>query len=880
MKRKIISIVLCSILILSSFIILDFKFGFVEVVEGETLYVNTTGSNGAYTSIQDAINFSKDGDTVFVFNGTYYENVVINKTINLTGEDRDKTIINGSGNNDVVLVTKDWVNITGFTITGSGLNSIDAGIELNNVQNCKFFNNNVSNNYYGMHLYESNWNIITCNDVSSNNEVGIYLEKSNMSTISDNNISNNYYGIFPYYSKGHNISGNKVYLNEHGIFAIISDLNDIYLNTLYSNSYAIVLSTSNNNNVINNNISSIVEGLYLYRSQRNLIENNTMIYNGIFIAGYIPEDWNTHIINTTNTINDKPIYYWKNKVGGTVPKGAGEIILANCTNIVVDNQNVSDGSVGIELGFSSNNTITEVNSSNNEYGMYIFRSNLNLIDNSTFSSNNEVGIYLEYSHYNNFTENNISDNGGSGILIYVSRGNTIANITASSNYLAGIYLLEFSNGNILTNNIVSDNGYGIYLTSENNYIAYNMAFSNYRSGIGLTSNNNVISYNTAFDNYDGISLSSSKYNTINNNTAFSNTMYGIHLYYSAYNTLINNTAHSNDFNGLYLFDSFLNLIINNTAYQNNDNGIHLRSSFNNDLTGNTAYSNSQYGIHLDYSYYTTIVNNTVSNNMYGIYLIDSGDDRIYHNNIIDNTFQAYDTGDDEDTNIWWHNYPYGGNYWSDYIGDDDYKGSNQNIPGSDGIGDTPYVIDSNTKDNYPLMESCRSLDNYTILKQGWNLISIPLIQKEQNLTRVLGSIDGWYDAAQWFDPTAPRDSWKHHKVGKTFGNDLFELNETMGFWIHITNPGDTIFLYNGTQPTQNQTISLSKGWNLVGYPSQTSYNRIEGLNKLTFGSHVDAIWSYNASSQEWIEMGDSDYFIIGKGYYIHAKTECVWEVPL
>jgi hypothetical protein len=102
----------------------------------------------------------------------------------------------------------------------------------------------------------------------------------------------------------------------------------------------------------------------------------------------------------------------------------------------------------------------------------------------------------------------------------------------------------------------------------------------------------------------------------------------------------------------------------------------------------------------------------------------------------------------------------------------------------------------------------------------------------------------------------------------------------MGFWIHITNPGDTTFLYNGTQPTSNQTISLYPGWNMVGYPSLTSYNRTEGLNNLTFDDQVDAIWSYDASTQKWEEMGESDYFEIGRGYYIHATAECEWEVPL
>ena len=67
---------------------------------------------------------------------------------------------------------------------------------------------------------------------------------------------------------------------------------------------------------------------------------------------------------------------------------------------------------------------------------------------------------------------------------------------------------------------------------------------------------------------------------------------------------------------------------------------------------------------------------------------------------------------------------------------------------------------------------------------------------------------------------------------------------------------------------------------MVGYPSLTTYNRTEGLNNLAFNNQVDTIWSYDATTQKWEEMGESDYFEIGKGYYIHAKSECEWEVPL
>ncbi len=102
----------------------------------------------------------------------------------------------------------------------------------------------------------------------------------------------------------------------------------------------------------------------------------------------------------------------------------------------------------------------------------------------------------------------------------------------------------------------------------------------------------------------------------------------------------------------------------------------------------------------------------------------------------------------------------------------------------------------------------------------------------------------------------------------------------MGFWIYIIKPEGVLFEYSGTQSTQNQTITLHPGWNLIGYPSLTSYNRTAGLNNLTFGSEVDSILTYDAATQKWEVIGLSDYFKIRRGYWIHAKTTCVWEVPL
>jgi hypothetical protein len=170
---------------------------------------------------------------------------------------------------------------------------------------------------------------------------------------------------------------------------------------------------------------------------------------------------------------------------------------------------------------------------------------------------------------------------------------------------------------------------------------------------------------------------------------------------------------------------------------------------------------------------------------------------------------------------------------------------------------------------------------YIQLYEGWNLISIPLIQLDTDLLDVLDSINGSYDAVQWYDASDTSDSWKHHHISKPLNlNDLETVDNKMGIWIHITEPGGVLFQCSGIIPIENQSISLKTGWNLVGYPSLSNRTRTLSLNNLTFDLEVDAIWTYNASNQKWEQIGEFDYFERGKGYWVHAKTDCVWDVPL
>jgi len=240
--------------------------------------------------------------------------------------------------------------------------------------------------------------------------------------------------------------------------------------------------------------------------------------------------------------------------------------------------------------------------------------------------------------------------------------------------------------------------------------AYTVQGTGGGNGIDLTRRNNVTIKNMeikAF--YHGVCLgivwvtdSSSNHNSIVGNKLASN-IFGIALYsYSSYNSIFGNNVTANQY-GIYAHEGCSNNIIRgNNIIASGQSGVCLLYSANyNSVSENNITSSCYYGIHLAWSSYNSIVGNNITNNALGINIIGSSNNRFYHNNFIGNTQQVYiDLGY---ANFWDDGYPSGGNYWSDYTGVDKYSGSNQGEPSSDGIGDTPYVIDANNQDRYPLM---------------------------------------------------------------------------------------------------------------------------------------------------------------------------------
>jgi parallel beta-helix repeat protein len=119
-----------------------------------------------YSTIQEAITNAVDGDIVYVGIGTYHENIVVNKTVLLVGEDPIATIIDGGGAGNVTTIRANDVVIKNFTITDSGSGA--SGVLVEHCNNARLQNNRIVNNECGVCLESSSSNKIYHNNFANN----------------------------------------------------------------------------------------------------------------------------------------------------------------------------------------------------------------------------------------------------------------------------------------------------------------------------------------------------------------------------------------------------------------------------------------------------------------------------------------------------------------------------------------------------------------------------------------------------------------------------------------------------------------------------------------------------------------------------------------
>ncbi|MCC4770972.1 hypothetical protein FXV91_12560 [Methanosarcina sp. DH2] len=230
----------------------------------------TVGSdeNKDFSSIQEAVNAAKAGDTVYVYNGLYMENIYLDKEISVRSISGipEKNIVTAKDPGDHVFhVTANNVTISGFSINGAN-DAQKAGIYLENAQGIMVSNNNLSSNRLGIYLDSSTTNMLNLNDVSEN-EVGIFLNTSEDNWIINNKVKmNSLNGIFLEASDGNQLKGNLLHFNtEYGLMLSNSSKNLIYDN-YFQNSENVGYKGTNLENAWNMSMKrgiNIVGGSYL-----------------------------------------------------------------------------------------------------------------------------------------------------------------------------------------------------------------------------------------------------------------------------------------------------------------------------------------------------------------------------------------------------------------------------------------------------------------------------------------------------------------------------------------------------------------------------------------------------------------------------------------
>jgi parallel beta-helix repeat protein len=284
--------------------------------------------------------------------------------------------------------------------------------------------------------------------------------------------------------------------------------------------------------------------------------------------------------------------------------------------------------------------------------------------------------------------NTIIDGAGSYDVIRTEKaGITISGFTIQNSNVPGNLLLFFSENTTVDNNIFTDcMTRAIECHFDNNIITNNYFLSYVLLGAADT----ILTNNT----FVGTGLSVEE-DAIRNRIE-NNIVNGKPLVYLEYT---NNTEISEEAGQIILMRCD-NITIQQQEISSTYAALQLLFTYNCIISTNTLANNIG-GILLYSSKYNSIIENNIINNMGGVFLFHSNFNSIYHNNFINNTQNAYD----ECNNSWDNGYPSCGNYWDSYTGDDVFWGQNQQMNGSDGVGDNPYNISGgDNKDTYPLME--------------------------------------------------------------------------------------------------------------------------------------------------------------------------------
>jgi parallel beta-helix repeat protein len=301
------------------------------------------------------------------------------------------------------------------------------------------------------------------------------------------------------------------------------------------------------------------------------------------------------------------------------------------------------------------------------YGIYLHNSHDNVVSDNVVNNATSVGVWVYGAQDTTFLNNNLSDCGTGISMSFESQSDTISGNTISNSRYYGIGIGEGCQYATITGNNVT-----------------NTSGTTGSGGVGI----DVKSYGT----------------TVSRNRAINNTFFGIRVYGDG-SSVTDNYAADNGEYGIAVLGSVNgasdNYVSRNCAANSLIVGIAVTGNFT-EISSNAVLNNGV-GMDMSFVYGTRIYDNEILNNQRGLHLNYFGNNSIYHNHFGSNVQHVNYSSYALSANSWDDGYPSGGNYWSGYTGVDLYKGPNQVILGSDGIGDTPYIIAADNVDRYPRM---------------------------------------------------------------------------------------------------------------------------------------------------------------------------------
>jgi parallel beta-helix repeat protein len=408
--------------------------------------------------------------------------------------DETDLVINSSGFPSVgYLALKNCSNVTihGLTLTGNG-----EGLTLSGCSNCKVDQNFIKGNMAGV------------------------LADTNSSTFSNNTITENYHGIsltgYDNQLENNTVTNNTIRLSpwRYPDFWPLDTMSS-FQDDSFSYAGGVLLYHGSNSTIFNNTIAWNEQGILLYSSSFNVFRNNTIVGNvhdfGVEPPLY-PYDWNlpgqapdppqispylVNDVDTSNTVNGRPIYWWINRHDEQVPTDAGYVALINSTRIVIRDLVMQNCTQGILL-VSDNDTIVANNTIlDARYGIRIWPSPGACSFNSTIILNTimncGVGIEIRGVGIETETANNtISQNSfvhnlaglydeGEGYDL-VSRNNFTSNVLAPPEE----FILGYLPNHVVSIIFIHAGAAGIILESGNNIVRNNWFENNdFAMSIGL-----------------------------------------------------------------------------------------------------------------------------------------------------------------------------------------------------------------------------------------------------------------------------------------------------------------------------------------------------------------------------------------------------------